>query len=256
LSGLKSYIKDIKEKVNEGLFSPLFIRLANLYYHDGQYDKCINICNIGLIIFPDYITAKILLLKSLLKLEYITEAENILRELEDKFPELETIINYREELNQLKKSSKQEKIYYPNKISVNLDFYNYSKKLNDLIENNSQNNIDTEELLEKISTNNLTGIFEAGSFEKFKSDFDSLRLEPLKQQKEKTVDTESKGKQLQAETQGFFSRIKIITETLADILAKQGFFKEAFEAYNLLLQSDTSNKRRIQEKLFELERNY
>lgn len=256
MSGLKSYIKEIQEKVNKELFSPLFIRLANLYYHDGQYDKCINICNIGLIIFPDYITTKILLLKSLLKLEYITEAENILRELEDKFPELEIISSYREDLNQLRKTNKQEKIYYPNKISVNLDFYNYSKKLNDLIENNSSEIIGTEELLEKISTNNLAGIFEPNFFEKFKNDFDKLRLEPLKQQKEKSEETESKGKQSQKETQGFFSRIKIITETLADILAKQGFFKEAFEAYNLLLQSETSNKRRIQEKLYELERNY
>lgn len=256
MSGLNSYIKDIKDKVNQGLFSPLFVRLANLYYHDGQYEKCINICNIGLIIYPDYTTTKILLLKSLLKLEYITEAENILRELEEKFPDLDTILNYRAELNHLKKSNKQEKIYYPNKISVNLDFHNYSKKLNDLIENDSQKNIDIEELIEKISTNNLSGVFESGSFEKFQNDFYLLRLEPLKQQKEKPEENENVEKKSPGETQGFFSKIKIITETLADILAKQGFFKEAFEAYNLLLQSDTSNKRRIQEKLFELERHY
>ena len=256
MSSLNSYIKDIKGKVNQGLFSPLFVRLANLYYHDGQYDKCINICNIGLIIYPDYTTTKILLLKSLLKLEYISEAENILRELEDKFPDNVTILNYRAELNHLKKSNKQEKIYYPNKINVNLDFHNYSKKLNDLIENDLQKNIGLEELIEKLSNNNLSGIFETGSYEKFVNDFDMLRLEPVKQQKDKPEDIEGNEKKLPGETQGFFSKIKIITETLADILAKQGFFKEAFEAYNLLLQSDTSNKRRIQEKLFELERHY
>jgi tetratricopeptide (TPR) repeat protein len=256
LSGLNSYIKDIKDKVNQELFSPLFIRLANLYYHDGQYDKCINICNIGLIIYPDYITTKILLLKSLLKLEYITEAENILRELEDKFPDMVIIRNYRAELNQLKKSNKQEKIYYPNKINVNLDFHNYSKKLNDLIEKDILTNVNLEDLIEKLASNNLSGIFEVGSFERFSGDFNMLRLEPVKQQKEKPEEIENNRKNLTGETQGFFSKIKIITETLADILAKQGFFKEAFEAYNLLLQSDTANKRRIQEKLFELERHY
>ena len=59
-----------------------------------------------------------------------------------------------------------------------------------------------------------------------------------------------------APSDSFFSGIKIITESLADILAKQGFFKEAFEAYNILLSQENSNKRRIQEKLYDLERNF
>ena len=51
------------------------------------------------------------------------------------------------------------------------------------------------------------------------------------------------------------SRVKIVTETLADLYAAQGNFKEAFDAYNILLRAGTPGKKRIEEKLHELERN-
>lgn len=51
------------------------------------------------------------------------------------------------------------------------------------------------------------------------------------------------------------SKIKIVTETLADIYAAQGNYTEAFEAYKILIRAGSVNKLRIEEKLNELERN-
>ena len=50
------------------------------------------------------------------------------------------------------------------------------------------------------------------------------------------------------------SKVRIITETLADLYAEQGNYKEAMEAYNLLLRAGSTNYKRIEEKLLELER--
>jgi hypothetical protein len=48
--------------------------------------------------------------------------------------------------------------------------------------------------------------------------------------------------------------VKIITETIADVIAKQGLHKEAFDAYTLLLRAGHKNKKRILEKIADLER--
>jgi len=48
--------------------------------------------------------------------------------------------------------------------------------------------------------------------------------------------------------------VKIITETIADVLAKQGLNKEAFDAYTLLLRAGHRNKKNILDKISELER--
>ncbi len=110
-TNLNAYIEGLKEKINKSIFSPAFIRLANLYYRNGQFEECINICNIGLKIYPEYFTIKLLLLKALIQLEYISEAEPILIELEERFQDNEVLKNLRTKLNDLKKYNKQEKIY-------------------------------------------------------------------------------------------------------------------------------------------------
>ncbi|MBN1634845.1 MAG: hypothetical protein JW917_11820 [Ignavibacteria bacterium] len=254
LKGLNSYIKDIKSKINEDYLSPLFIRLANLYYHDGQYEESINVCNIGLKIYPEYYTAKLLLLKSLIKLEYISEAEPILAELEDKFPNLDVIKNFRKEINGMKKSNKQEKIYYSNKINTYLEFKNYERKINNILPESEFNPTLISEISGIIGGSSSDNYLSKEKFEAFIKQYTELQLEtestlkrsPIREREKKTT----------GGPESFFSRIKIITETLADLLAKQGFFKEAFEAYNILLQTEGINKGRIQEKLYDLERNF
>lgn len=254
LKGLNSYIKEIKNKINDDYLSPLFIRLANLYYHDGQYEESINVCNIGLKIYPEYYTAKLLLLKSLIKMEYISEAEPVLLELEEKFPNLEVIKNFRKEVNGIKKSNKQEKIYYSNKINTYLEFKNYSRKINNILPGSDLSFDSINHLLGNSGDEPGKNYFSEENFDIFKNKFNALQLENEKPVKRSTTD--EKLRKTSGGPESFFSRIKIITETLADLLAKQGYFKEAFEAYNILLQSQGVNKSRIQEKLYDLERNF
>lgn len=254
LKGLNSYIKEIKNKINEDYLSPLFIRLANLYYHDGQYEESINVCNIGLKIYPEYYTAKLLLLKSLIKLEYISEAEPVLFELEEKFPNLDVIKNFRKEINSMKKANKQEKIYYSNKINSYLEYKNYTRKINSILPETEYNFHNVPKILHDMKNQSVDEYCSEDNFESFKKRFNDMQLESERLIK-RTVSTEKKHKTTGG-TESFFSQIKIITETLADLLAKQGYFKEAFEAYNILLNTQGINKARIQEKLYDLERNF
>lgn len=254
LKGLNSYIKEIKNKINEDYLSPLFIRLANLYYHDGQYEESIHVCNIGLKIYPEYYTAKILLLKSLIKLEYISEAEPVLAELEDKFPNLAVIRNFRKEVNSLKKSNKQEKIYYSNKINSYLEFKNYSRKISSILPDSEINFHSVSKIINDLDNNKINDYYSEDNFKIFRKRFDDFQLESERPVK-RPVAGEKEFKTAGG-PESFFSQIKIITETLADLLAKQGYFKEAFEAYNILLQTQGVNKDRIQEKLYDLERNF
>ncbi len=252
---LNSYIESIKEKVNKNYFSPLFLKLANLYYHDGQYEECINICNIGLKIYPEFYTAKLILLKALLKLEYTSEAEPILTELEERFPENEVLKNLRNKINDLKKYNKQEKIYYSNKINTAPEYRQYSNKFMSL-SSEKERKKDIQEIIEAMITRNLDNIIDKDKFESFKKNFKEFNFNISKPIKPKAAISEG---DIRKQTEGyssFLSKIKIVTETLADLLSKQGFFKEAFEAYNILLQNENVNKKRIQDKLNEMERNF
>lgn len=256
LTGLNSYIQDFKSKMNSDFLSPLFVRLANLYYHDGQYEECINICNIGLLVYPEYITAKIILFKALLKLEFINEAENLLHDIESKYPDIETIKFFKNELNNIRRNNKQEKIYYSNKINTPVDFHNYSKKINSIISDRS-NNFNIDDIVSIIHRSDKNDkLIDEREFIKFCNDFSGIKFDDLIPPHADHIKKSIEDKKNITTLNTFFSRIKIVTETLADILAKQGFFKESFEAYNILLQQDDSNKRRIQEKLYELERNF
>jgi tetratricopeptide (TPR) repeat protein len=254
LKGLNSYIKEIKNKINEDYLSPLFIRLANLYYHDGQYEESINVCNIGLKIYPEYYTAKLLLLKSLIKLEYMSEAEPVLIELEEKFPNLDVIKNFRKEINNMKKANKQEKIYYSNKINSYLEYKNYTRKIYNILPETQYDIQNLQRILDDLNKESVDEHYSEDEFVTFRNRFNDMQLE--RERIVKRPVSAGKERKTTGSTESFFSQIKIITETLADLLAKQGYFKEAFEAYNILLNTQGINKARIQEKLYDLERNF
>jgi len=249
LSGLKSYIKNLKNRINNDYLSPMFVRLANLYYHDGQYEESINVCNIGLQIYPDYYTAKLILLKSLLKLEYLTAAEPIIIELENKFPDIPAIHNLNNDISKLKKSFQQEKIYYSNKINNFIEFDDYAELFFSTLQIINESNLDDSSVF-RISNYD----FNMDEFDKFQTDFSNIKLKDS--EKNKLPETLLNNIKLTESDDSFFDKFKFITETLADLLASQKYFKEAFEAYNLLLQKEGINKRRIQEKLNSLERNF
>jgi len=251
MNSLESYIKNMKERLNENLFSPVFIRLANLYYINEQYEECINICNIGLEIYTDYITPKILLTKALIKLEYISEAEKVLQEIEFKLPNREMADNFRKCLAELKERPKQEKIYYPEKIAPSVSFKEYSELMEQIIKNESV--MDSREL-ENIFGNGTQDEFlkDNKEFAGFLKKFEELSFE--NESTVKLVQTkERKSDITDFDADSVLSKIKIVTETIADLYAKQGMLKEAFDAYTILLRAGHKNKKSILDKLSELE---
>ena len=78
---IDNHTLEVKSKIDRNFLSPLFIRYANLLYANEQFEECISVCKTGLEIYPNYLTAKLILLKAFLKAEYLNEAEILFREI-------------------------------------------------------------------------------------------------------------------------------------------------------------------------------
>lgn len=253
MSSLDNHINNLKEKLEEDFFSPSFLRLANIFYLNNKFDECISICKIGIELMPDYITPRILLIKALLKLEYISEAESELQKIENKILKTDIYQIFINKIATLKKTSNQERIYYPGSLYKSLDYKIFEKRIKKIIKEISlpdQN--ESESLsLDELNAANLNEEFDMNSYDAFLDKLSSLKLEKDTEVKVET-DTEIK----ESGDYDVMSKMKIITETLADIYAKQGNFKEAFNSYNFLIRAGSPNKKRIEEKLIALERNF
>lgn len=243
MDNLDGYIENLKASLNEKIFSPVFIRLANVYFLNKQYEACISVCKTGLDIYPDYLTAKVLLLKSLLKLGHLNEAEKYFNEIESKIINLPIHAKLKESLVKLKHEPNQERIFYNFAKEPALKFDSNKDSVMSIIGKSKlksleAKNNDPDELEKKVNNE---------KFEKLKAQFESVLLH--------SRGTPSHDEDLrQEQKEELFGRIKIVTETLADIYAQQGNFKEAFNAYNLLIRAGAPNKKRIESKLLELER--
>ncbi|MFA5404794.1 MAG: hypothetical protein WC358_07665 [Ignavibacteria bacterium] len=251
MNGLEEYIINLKTKLNESIFSPQFIRLANLYFINEQYDECISVCNIGLQIFPDYLTAKLLLLKALIKLEYINEAEKVFSEIKNKIPNEDLLKQFERSIKEMKGKPGQERIFYPNKINTTIEYKSYKNKI-DEINKDTIKNFDIDEYVNPDFTipNEFTDTFEI-----FCNEYGSFKFDMNESQLIKSEVKSRRENGTQSNPGSFLSKINIVTETIADIYTNQGYLKEAFDAYNILIENNHPNSRRIQEKLYELERN-
>jgi hypothetical protein len=251
MNSLEEYIANTKAKLNENIFSPLFIRLANLYFINEQYDDCINTCSIGLQIYPDYLTARLLLLKALIKLEYISEAEKEFADIKYKIPNKDIIRQIERSISEIKGKQSQERIFYPNKINTTIDFHSYKNKIDGI----NRDILGVFYIDEYVDPDfKFTDEMEKG-FTSFVRDFGSFKFDSNDTQVIKPESKQKKENGNQSLTGSFISKISIVTETIADIYVKQGYLKEAFDAYNILIENKHPNTRRIQEKLYELERN-
>jgi hypothetical protein len=242
-SSIGKYMTDIKERLDENFLSPLFIRLANLFYINKKNEECISICKTGLELYPNYLTAKLILLKALIKSEYLSEAETIYNEIKNKIDNKSLLNSLEKKIINLRSTTKQEKIYYPESIRSRYDFSSFDKKF----DKSEYDNISIEEYL----NNNAD---EESSFREFKNKFENFKFE-IYSRSGNDLNFQKSAKPKKKENEDSeFSKMKIITETLADIYAEQGNYKEAFEAYNFLLRSGTVPKDKIKEKINELER--
>ncbi|KAA0207949.1 MAG: hypothetical protein OZ913_08880 [Ignavibacteriaceae bacterium] len=241
---LDNYINTLKSKLEENYFSTSFIRLANIYHITNRHDECIKICKIGLSIYPDYLTAKLILLKALIRLEYLGEAESLFREIENKIQQLEIADVLRAKIEAIKRESVQERIYYPESEFSAVKFLNYANEFTKLINPDSKLN-----LSDYLDTRKGI-LFDKNSFENFEKEFNRISIGGKSEKSELS----KKRNNDEDQPSELFGNIKFISETLADIYAKQGNFKEAFNMYNFLIRAGSPNKERIERKLDDLER--
>lgn len=255
MNSIESYIKKLKSKLNEDIFSPAFLRLANLYFINEQYEDCINVCTIGLQVFPEYTTAKLLLIKALLKLGYVSEAENKFAEVRHKITNLKIYEELRKLINELKNKTGQERIFYPENIHPSIEFEYYEDKIAELNETNVS--IEFDEFRKLMESHALETTIEENKYKSFSDNIHNFKFDTNIISNVSKPDSAldiTKEQDITSIENLFLVNIKILTETIADIYYQQGFLREAFEAYNILLRKDNTNKARILEKLNELER--
>ncbi|MBS1553007.1 MAG: hypothetical protein JST15_13155 [Bacteroidetes bacterium] len=242
------YTQEIKSKLDKNFLSPVFIRYANMLYLGEEYEECISVCKTGLAIFPYYLTAKLILLKAFLKAEYLNEAEALFNEIKNKIPGKEMIAKLESNIHNLKAISGQEKIYYTKSVKSRYEYKTFEKNFHF-----QENMFLTYNLSDLLESKPEKDIVNEKKFFEFRNRFDTFHFD-------KTVsvnsDLRQRKKENASETESseLLSKIKIVTETLADIYAGQGNYKEAFEAYKILIRAGSKNKGRIEEKLYELER--
>jgi tetratricopeptide (TPR) repeat protein len=242
---------EAREKVERNFLSPLFVKLANLHYLNEEYEECIEVCRTGLTIYPDYLTAKLILLKAFLKAEYLNEAESLFQEIRTKITSPLLLAKLRNTIDSLASVSNQEQIYFPASPVIKADFAEFERSIN------IQEKLFSEHDLESF----LHAESEAGGgsldpdFADFLKLFDSFHFNKHQTSYPPTKKIEPPGRtQGTSEGDALLGKVRIITETLADLYADQGNFKEAFEAYNFLLRAGSPNYKRIEDKINDLER--
>lgn len=243
---INEYIESIRSEIEENFFSTNFIRLANFYFNDNKFEDCIKVCKTGISIYPNYLTAKIMLIKALLKLEYLSEAESIYSEIENKIQNFEIAEIIKKKIDSLKNGIIQERIYYPESENTVTEFRTHVKTFNSLFD--EDNKIPISDYLNP--KKNI--ILDKNSYEKFEKKLDEINLGDRSNPAEAL---KSKEAVMNSKSASTFSNIKFVSETLADIYAEQGNFSEAFNMYNFLLRAGSPNKTRIERKLSSLERN-
>lgn len=244
-TGINKYVYELKKKLDGNFLSPLFVRLANLFYLNEEYEECIELCRTGLQIYPDYLTAKLVLLKALLKMEYLTEAENLFEEISPKIRGMEIHSVFERIFSELRKLSGQEKIYYPMDVKNKTDFRLFENIFN--VNEFRKDNFSLDEIINEPDLVKSDDFIDKDSFARFLNDYNSLEISAKLNEKTDELKTVN-------QNQLKYYKLKIITETIADLYAKQGNFREAFEAYNILLKLTPANQDRISQKIFELER--
>lgn len=234
---IKYLIAKFEEKIRENPLTPEFVKLSNYYLVSGNINEAINLLQTGLNLYPNYTTAKLLLGKCYLANRYFYDAKKIFEQILIEHPDMEISRKFLDIANELTKSEVSRK--HDDDIIPKLEFkapvfndydFNYnlfpSYETNDLINNKIDFNFEeTNEFKEFMKVVETPHFFKR---ENAKPTFEKKRL---------------KNK----------FEVKIITETLADIFAKQGNYFDAIEAYTYLLKIKSDRKEQIQSKISEVE---
>jgi tetratricopeptide (TPR) repeat protein len=204
---------------------------------NGNVNEAIDLLNAGLKFYPNYTTAKLLLGKCYLANRYFIDAKKIFEQMIIDFPDMSIAQKYLDMANDLTKNEVSRR--HENDIIPKLEFK--APEFNDYDYNyNLFPNYEIEDLDFK---SDMTAIEESQDFTDFKKIFESPHFFNKEQSKPTFEKKRLKNK----------FEVKIITETLADIFAKQGNYFDAIEAYSHLLKIKPEKKEILESKISEVE---
>lgn len=234
---IKYLITKFEDKIRTNPFTPEFVKLANYYLVNGNVNEAIDLLNAGLKFYPNYTTAKLLLGKCYLANRYFIDAKKIFEQMLIDFPEMSIAQKYLEMANDLTKNEVSRR--HENDMIPKLEFK--APEFNDFDYNyNLFPNYEIDELDVKMD---LGALEEVPDFNDFKKIYESPHFFNKEQSKPSFEKKRLKNK----------FEVKIITETLADIFAKQGNYFDAIEAYSHLLKIKPEKREILESKISEVE---
>jgi tetratricopeptide (TPR) repeat protein len=231
---IKYLISKFEEKIRSNPLTPEFAKLANYYLIDGRVNEAISLLHQGLNFYPDYTTAKLILGKSYLANRYYYDAKKLFEGILSDYPNMDIAEKYLEIANDLSRSEvsrKHEDDIIPRLEFKAIEFHDYDFNYN----------LFPSYEIEEIETVSFDD--ESQEFTEFKDVFKSPNFF-----KPERVGMKFEKKRLRNKFE-----VKIITETLADIFARQGNYFDAIEAYTYLLKIKPERKEQLESKISEVE---
>jgi tetratricopeptide (TPR) repeat protein len=235
---IKYLVQKFEEKVRTNPLSPEFVKLANYYLINGNSGEAIELLRSGLNFYPNYITARLVLGKAFLSSRYFIDARKTFEDILSDYPGLNIAQKYLDICNEMLKHEVSRR--YEEDIIPKLEFrapefneYDYSYNL-----------FPAFEIEEFISTSVDDPEIENSADYK---EFSKILMSPHYFRKSE-VRTNLEKKRLKNKFE-----YKIITETLADIFAKQGNYFDAIEAYSYLSRIKPERREALESKINEVE---
>jgi tetratricopeptide (TPR) repeat protein len=236
---LKYLIQKFEDKIRGNPLSPEFVKLANYYLINGNTREAIDLLKSGLEFHPSYPTARLLLGKAYLAGRYFIDSRRMFEKLLSDYPDMNVARKYLDISVDMSKTDVTRK--YDDDIVPKLEFK--APEYNDYEFNyNLVPSYDVEDIISE--SLNIKAMEDSNEFRDFKNIFES----PHYFKNESTSKPSFEKKRLKNKFE-----VKIITETLADIFAKQGNYFDAIEAYTYLLKIKPERKEALENKIGEVE---
>lgn len=234
---IKYLIQKFEEKIRNNPLTPDFVKLANYYIVNGNASEAIELLKAGLNFYPNYTTARLVLGKAYLASRYFLNAKTIFEEILNEYPGMNIAVKYIDICNEMLKNEVSRK--YEDDLIPKLEFkapvfndYDYSYNLFPTYEmEDFEKGISTDALEDSSEYREFAKIFRTPDFFRQSSSVKNIEKKRLKNKFE----------------------FKIITETLADIFARQGHYFDAIEAYSYLLKVKPERKEILESKINEVE---
>ncbi len=234
---IKYLIKKLEDKIKANPMTPEFVKLANYYLIDGSVNEAINLLESGLKFYPDHTTAQLILGKCYLANKYYFDARKVFESLLTEHPDMKIAKKFLDVSNELARSEVSRKAEYD--VVPKLDFktpeFNNHEFNYNLFPSYEIEDINSDKVL-------LNAIEETSEYNDFRKVYES----PFFFKKDSKQKIEKKRLKNKFE-------LKLVTETLADIFAKQGNYFDALEAYTFLLKQKPERKEPIENKINEVE---